>query len=126
VKKLFWVVLACASLVLGCANLQQHLEWASYPGALKRGRCAQYAVSVVTDLHRRHVESYYVEYEWATKKESGAHAVAIFRDAGGGLSIVDNERPFPRPLRPAKSVLELIQQNCPEAKHVRGSPEIKL
>lgn len=110
----------------GCASLKQSIVWEGYPGANVLNQCAPYARAATAALHRRSVESYYVEYEWTESGYTGAHAVCIFRDPAGELAWVDNMNPKPHHLRKAATVLELVQQITSCATRVSNSPKIKL
>lgn len=109
------------------AQLRGPVAWESFPGTRVDGACMAFAVAAVLELQRRGIEVYYVEYDWSTPDGAfGAHAICIFRNEYGGLSIADNMNPRPRALSKARNVLALIRQNALHATGVRGTPNINL
>lgn len=110
ILSIFFIVTCCVS----CQPLMDRIYWSSYPGAMRDGRCEEYARAADAKLRREGIESYYVEFDWERGKVKGRHSAVVFQKAGEWF-IVDNETSLPKRVKRA-TLIEMLHEWIPEYK----------
>lgn len=113
-----YIIFLCIFLLSGCESLQEHIYWSHFSGAKKHGYCAKYASKVTSELQKRGIKAYYVEYKWDLNEKQGCHAIVLFKKNNKWF-IVDNETAFPCEIKIKPTILETVKQFCPEAYELR-------
>lgn len=122
------LVLALIVVCAGCQVTPKCASWKSYPGALQVNQCEPYARKCASDLHRRGIEAYYVDYTWRCLEASQRHAVVLFQWQGEWF-LVDNA--WARPVRTkGKTLVDKVlyvspyvtSVNCVYVLGVHGEP----
>ena len=118
-KKLILVFVLLGTLTASAkTNVLSGIKWSSFKGANKSGQCAPYAMAVTTDLHKRGIAAWYLEYDWKSGTRTGAHAVVVFHTDELWYTI-DNEFPSPSKVKHDDDFEKMVRQRYPHVVKVR-------
>lgn len=116
--KILMLLLLSVTLASAKTNSLSGIKWRSYDGANQKGQCAPYATSLAFDLHRKGIESWYVEYDWKNAYEHGIHAIVVLH-ADDMWYVVDNESPSPKWVKHYDDFEKMVKQRFSYVKKVR-------
>lgn len=113
---LFFLIFLC-----GCNTIntfQERVYWSHFEGAKQKGKCIKYAANVASDLHRKNITAYYLEYHWKSRGNDGYHAIVLF-EKNNKWFIVDNEHAFPYEVKLNLDILKMVKEFDPNACAIR-------